>query len=96
MASPKKTAVKKVAAKKTAAKKAVAPKATAKKTATAKKPAAKKTTDNMLAIKKGSKLACHVCGFAITVDNISGSVEEALLICCETPMHHKKATVKKK
>ena len=96
MASPKKTAVKKVAAKKTTAKKAVAPKATAKKTATAKKPAAKKTTDNMLAIKKGSKLACKVCGFAITVDNISGSVEEALLICCETPMHHKKATVKKK
>jgi hypothetical protein len=96
MTSPKKTVRKKVAAKKTPVKKAVAPKATAKKTATAKKPVAKKTTNNKPVIKKGSKLACHVCGFAITVDNISGIVEEDLLICCDTPMHHKTATAKKK
>jgi len=96
MASPKKTAIKKVVAKKTPAKKAVASKSPAKKTATAKKPVAKKTTNNKPVIKKGSKLACHVCGFAITVDNISGIVEEDLLICCDTPMHHKTATTKKK
>lgn len=101
MANPKKSAVKKVAAKKTPVKKAVAPKATAKKTATAKKPVAKKplakkTTNNKQLIKKGSKLACHVCGFAITVDNITGIVEEDLLICCDTPMHHKTPTAKKK
>ncbi len=96
MANPKKTVVKKVAAKKTPVKKTVAPKATAKKTATAKKPVVKKTTNNKPVIKKGSKLACHVCGFAITVDNISGMVEEDLLICCDTPMLHKTTTAKKK
>ena len=96
MATPKKAAVKKVAVKKTPAKKAVAPKVTAKKKAVAKKATATKTTNNNPVIKKGSKLACQVCGFAITVDNISGSVEEALLICCETPMHHKTVTAKKK
>ena len=96
MANPKKTAVKKIATKKTPAKKAVATKATAKKTASAKKPVAKKATNNKTVIKKGSKLACHVCGFAITVDNISGIVEEDLLICCDTPMHHNTSTAKKK
>ncbi len=101
MASPKKTAAKKtptkkVAAKKTIAKKTVAPKVTAKKTAVAKKAVTAKTTDNKPAIKKGSKLDCNICGFAITVDNISGNVEEALLICCETPMNIKKPTAKKK
>lgn len=96
MANPKKTDVKKVAAKKTAVKKAVGSKVTAKKTAVVKKAAATKTTTSTPVVKKGSKLACEVCGFAITVDNISGSVEEALLICCETPMHHKTVTAKKK
>lgn len=85
MAIPKKAAVKKVVAKKTPAKKAVA-----------KKAAAKKTTNNKPAIKKGSKLACQVCGFAITVDRVCGCVEEAHLICCDTPMHHKTVTAKKK
>jgi len=96
MASPKKTAVKKVAAKKTPVQKAVAPKVTAKKKAVAKKAVTENTTNNKPLIKKGSKLACHVCGFAITVDNISGIVEEELLICCDTPMHHNTATAKKK
>jgi len=62
----------------------------------AKKPAVKKVTDNTPVVKKGSKLACRVCGFALTVDNISGVVEEATFICCDTPMHHRKATAKKK
>ena len=96
MATPKKTATKKVAAKKTSAKKPVAPKVTAKKKAVAKKAVTAKKTDNKPVIKTGSKLGCKVCGFAITVDNISGSVEEALLICCETPMNIKKPTAKKK
>ena len=96
MTSPKKTARKKVAAKKTSAKKTVAPKVTAKKTAVAKKAVIAKKTDNKPAIKKGSKLDCKVCGFAITVDNISGCVEEAYLVCCETPMNLKKPTAKKK
>jgi hypothetical protein len=96
MASPKKTATKKVAAKKTSVKKTVATKVTAKKKAVAKKAVTAKKTDNKPVIKKGSKLDCKVCGFAITVDNISGSVEEALLICCETPMNIKKPTAKKK
>ncbi len=106
MASTKKTAVKntatkKVAAKKTTAnktpaKKAAASKVTAKKPAVAKKPVAKIVADNQPTVKKGSKLACRVCGFAITVDNISGVVEEALLLCCDTPMHHRKVAVKKK
>lgn len=96
MASPKKTATKKVAAKKTSEKKTVAPKVTAKKTAVAKKAAKAKTTDNKPIIKKGSKLNCKVCGFAITVDSISGVVEEAYLECCEMPMNLKKPTSKKK
>ena len=95
MANSKKTAIKKVAAKKTPAKKTMAPKLPTNKTATSKKPAATKTSPNTPAIKKGSKLACKVCGFAITVDNISGNVEEALLICCDTAMHHKTAAKKK-
>ena len=96
MASPKKTTTKKVAAKGTLAKKKVAPKVTAKKKAVAKKAVTAKTTDNKPAIKKGSKLDCKVCGFAITVDNISGSVEEAYLICCDTPMNLKRPAARKK
>ena len=72
------------------------PKKTARKTAVAKKAITAKTTVNKPAIKKGSKLDCKVCGFAITVDNISGCVEEAYLVCCETPMNLKKAATKKK
>jgi hypothetical protein len=96
MTSPKKTAAKKVASKKASAKKKVAPKVTAKKKAVAKKAVTAKKTDNRPAIKKGSKLDCKVCGFAITVDNICGSVEEAYLICCEKPMNLKKPAVRKK
>lgn len=96
MASPKKTAAKKVAAKKTSGKKTVAPKVTAKKTAVAKKAVAAKKTDNKPIIKKGSKLNCKLCGFAITVDNISGTVEEAYLECCEMPMNLKQSRAKKK
>ena len=86
---------KKAVAKKTTAKKALAPKAAAKKTATAKKPASK-TVESNPAIKKGSKLACKVCGFAITVDHICGCMEVAHLVCCDTPMHIKKPVAKKK
>jgi hypothetical protein len=96
MASTKKTATKKVAAKKTFEKKTVAPKVTAKKTAVAKKAVTAKKTDNKPIIKKGSKLNCKLCGFAITVDNISGTVEEAYLECCEMPMNLKQPTAKKK
>jgi hypothetical protein len=96
MTSLKKTDRKKVAAKKSSAKKTIVPKVTAKKTAVAKKAVTAKITDNKPTVKKGSKLDCKVCGFAITVDNISGSVEEAHLICCETPMNLKKPTAKKK
>jgi hypothetical protein len=91
MASPKKAA-----AKKPAAKKAATPKAKTKKTAAAKKPAAKKAAAKMPAIKKGSKLACQVCGFAVTIDNICGCVEETHLICCDTPMKQKRPAAKKK
>lgn len=91
MATPKKKA-----APKTAAKKAVASKAPAKKATPAKKPAAQKAAAPVPAIKKGSKLACKVCGFAFTVDNIAGTVEEAILMCCDTEMHHKKAAPTKK
>jgi hypothetical protein len=80
MAIPKKATVKKVAAKKTPAKKAVV----------------KKTTNNKPAIKKGSKLFCQVCGFAITVDRVCGCVEEAHMICCDTQMKLKKPAAKKK
>ncbi|TAN39688.1 MAG: hypothetical protein EPN25_10290 [Nitrospirae bacterium] len=100
MASPKKAAAKKPAAKKAAAKvttkkKAVAKKAVAKK-AVAKKAVAKKTAVVKPAIKKGSKLACQLCGFAITVDNTCGCMEEAHFICCETPMKLRKPAAKKK
>lgn len=88
--------LKKAGAKKTAAKKAATPKVKTKKTAVAKKTVTKKTVDNKLAIKKGSKLACQVCGFAVTVDRICGCMEETPLICCETPMKLKKPTAMKK
>ena len=88
--------LKKTATKKTTAKKAATPKVKATKTAVAKKTATKKAADTKPAIKKGSKLACHVCGFAMTVDNISGSVEETYFTCCETPMKLKRPAAKKK
>lgn len=89
----KKTSAKK-AVTKTAAKKTAKPKAVAKKTAVAKKAVAKKAAGS--AIKKGSKLACQVCGFAITVDRVCGCVEETHLICCDTEMKLKRPVAKKK
>ncbi len=61
-----------------------------KKAAVAKKAVTKKAADKNPAVKKGSKLACQVCGFAVTVDHIGGCLEETPLICCETPMKLKK------
>ncbi len=84
MASPKKAV-----AKKTTAKETLAPKATAKKPAL-------KTAEANPAIKKGSKLACKACGFAITVDRTCGCMEEDHFVCCDTPMHIKKPIAKKK
>ena len=80
---------KKAIAKKTTAKKALVPKAAGKKLAS-------KTAEANPTIKKGSKLACKVCGFAITVDRICDCMEEAHLVCCDTPMHIKKPVAKKK
>lgn len=85
----RKTAAKKAAtatAKKVATPKAKAEKKAVAKTAAGKKAATKKTPDNNPGIKKGSKLACQVCGFAITVDRVCGCMEEAHLVCCDTPM----------
>jgi hypothetical protein len=91
MASLKKTAAKKVAATKTTAKKVSTPR-----TAVAKKVATKKATGDKPEIKKGSKFACQICGFAFTVDRICGCLEEAHLICCESPMKLKRQAAKKK
>ena len=88
--------LKKAAAKKTTAKKAPPTKVKTKKTAVAKKTVTKKAAGNKPAIKKGSKLACQVCGFAVTVDRICGCMEETPLICCKTPMKLKKPTAIKK
>jgi hypothetical protein len=88
--------LKKAAAKKSAAKKAPTPKVKTKNSAVAKKTVTKKAADNKPAIKKGSKLACQVCGFAVTVDRICGCVEETHLICCKTPMKLKRLTAIKK
>jgi len=96
MANPKKTVAKKAVTKKTAAKKTAPAKVGTKKTAVAKKAVTKKAAADKPAIKKGSKLACQVCGFAITVDRVCGCIEEAYLVCCETPMKHKRPSVKKK
>ena len=96
MAGMKKTAAQKAAPRKTAVRKAAAPKAKTAKTAAVKKAAVKKATEEKPAIKKGSKLACHVCGFAFTVDRVCGCLEEAHLICCDTPMKLKKTAAKKK
>jgi hypothetical protein len=91
MAIPKKTA-----ANKTTGKKMATSTVKAQKTSVAKKMASKKATNDKPAIEKGSKLACQICGFAFTVDRLSNSVEEADLICCETPMKLKRQTAKKK
>ncbi|MGC2062895.1 MAG: hypothetical protein WA610_07935 [Thermodesulfovibrionales bacterium] len=88
--------LKKAAAKKPAAKKAVTPKVKTKKTAVAKKAVTKKAADQKPAIKKGSKLACQVCGFAVTVDRVCGCPEETHFICCKTPMKLKRPAAKKK
>ncbi len=88
--------LKKAAAKKTTTRKVATPKVKTKKTAAGKKALTKKAADNKPPIKKGSKLACQVCGFAVTVDSVCGCVEETALICCETPMKIKKPTAMKK
>jgi len=88
--------LKKAAAKKTTDRKAATPKVKNKKTAAGKKALTKKAADNKPPIKKGSKLACQVCGFAVTVDRICGCLEETPLICCDTPMKIKKPTAVKK
>jgi rubrerythrin len=81
MASPRKAGAKKSAARKTAK-----PKVKTKKAAVVEKTATKKASAAKQEIKKGSKLACQVCGFAVTVDRLCGCAEEAHLICCGTPM----------
>ena len=96
MAISKKTVSKKVVTKKTAAKKAAPAKVGTKKTAVAKRAVTKKAVEDKPEIKKGSKLSCQVCGYAITVDRVCGCIEEAHLICCNTPMKHKGPSPKKK
>lgn len=96
MATLKKTVGKMAITKKTAAKKAVPAKVGTKKTAVAKKTVTKKALEGKPAIKKGSKLSCQVCGYAITVDRVCGCIEEAHLICCDTPMKHRSPSAKKK
>ena len=96
MATSKKAVAKKAVTKKITAKKAAPAKVGTKKTAVAKKAVTKKAAVDQPAIKKGSKFACQVCGFAITVDRVCGCIEEAYLVCCETPMKHKRPSVKKK
>ena len=88
--------LKKTTANKTTAKKVATSKVKAQKTSVAKKVVTKKATADKPAIKKGSKLACQICGFAFTVDRLSDSVEEADLICCDTPMKLKRPAAKKK
>lgn len=87
---------KKTAAKKATGKKMATAKVKAQKAAAAKKIVPKKAASDKPVIKKGSKLACGICGFAFTVDHLSNSVEEADLICCETPMKLKRPAAKKK
>lgn len=96
MATSKKTVAKKAVTKKTTSKKAAPAKVGTKKTAVAKKAVTKKAVEDQPVIKKGSKFACQVCGFAITVDRVCGCIEEDYLVCCETPMKHKRPSVKKK
>ncbi|MBI5101180.1 MAG: hypothetical protein HZB33_05025 [Nitrospirae bacterium] len=100
MAKPIKKIAKKTVTKKTASKKTVAgksaPKKVAPKVKSKKTAVAKIVSDNKPLINKGSRLACQVCGFAITVDHIGGYVEEAYLVCCETPMKLKRPTANKK
>jgi hypothetical protein len=88
--------LKKKAATKTTGKKKAASKVKTQKKSVAKKTVAKKATSDNPVIKKGSKLACKICGFAFTVDHLSNSIEEADLICCETPMKLKRPAAKKK
>ncbi len=85
----KKVAVKSKASVKAAsgAKKKAAPAKIVKKAA----PAAKKSVAKRKAAKVGSKLACMVCGYAVTVDQVCGCVEEHALVCCGTPMKPRKA-----
>jgi hypothetical protein len=88
--------LKKKAATKTTGKKKAASKVKAQKKTAAKKAVSRMATSDKPVIKKGSKLACEICGFAFTVDHLSNSVEEADLICCEVPMKLKRRAAKKK
>ena len=42
-----------------------------------------------LSAKKKPKLVCGVCGFAVTVDNVCGCIEEHTLLCCGKAMAEK-------
>jgi hypothetical protein len=48
---------------------------------------AKKTTGK--GVKKGDYLACEVCGFAVTVDEVCDCAEVHEILCCEQPMKPK-------
>ena len=64
----------------------MATKKAVKKTSVKKAPS-KKTTPGL---KKGSKLACEVCGMVVAVDTLCGCVETCDLLCCDKPMKLKK------
>ncbi len=51
-----------------------------------KKTAGKKKPVKRSSAKKKAKLVCGVCGFAVTVDNECGCVEEHPIICCGKKM----------
>ena len=75
--------------KKPAAKAAVKKAVPAQKAAPAKKAAAARKAV------KGDSLECVVCGYAVTVDEDCGCVEEHVLLCCGEPMKpRRKAAVK--
>jgi hypothetical protein len=56
------------------------------KKSSAKKKPVKKTKQ---VAKKKPKLVCDVCGFALTVDNVCGCIEEHPIMCCGTQMSRK-------
>lgn len=56
----------------------------------AKKKAVKKSAQKGAAIKKGSKLACNVCGMVVKVDSVCDCVEVCDIICCNEQMKPKK------
>ena len=60
------------------------------KKAVAKKAAAKKKPIKKSSVDKKPKLECGICGFAVTIDNECGCVDEHPLICCGKKMAKKK------